>query len=94
MPTAVKLKSFAIFCYVCKERHTYRGETEKEALAQFRRDGHNDEKVPALAPNVGRKSRRYERVIARHNAKVLAEKERQRREQDAARLKAMQEGSE
>ena len=78
----VKLREFTIFCYVCKKPITVKAEDEKQATSIFRKEGHSDDKVPALAPNLGRKSRRFDKAIAGHNARILAAKERQRKESE------------
>lgn len=57
---------YRFFCYVCKRHVSFDDESEKYARLRFQASGHSSDRVPALAPNLGRTSRRYQREIARH----------------------------
>lgn len=81
MNLAIELHTFRLFCYDCKQVIDVRAADEKQAKARFKQSGHSDDKVPALAPDFGRRSRRYDKAIAKYQAKLAAE----RREADAQR---------
>ena len=78
------LREFSIFCYTCKKPIKVRAEDEKQATGIFRKLGHSDDKVPALAPNLGRKHRRFDRAIAGHLRKQEAAREARRRQAEKA----------
>lgn len=83
-------KIFVFFCHICKQSFPITvsaGQGIKEAGAKFRKEGHSDEKVPALAPNMGRRHQRYDKAIVRHEGKVLAKLEVQRLEAERRGMK-------
>ena len=85
MSATVQLHQFELFCYTCKRHFTYSAEDRKAALARFRAQGHGDSKVPALAPDLGRTSRRYEKAIETHRAKEAEERRKADLEREAAK---------
>lgn len=82
---AVQLHTFEMFCYTCKEKVEIRAADKKAAQARFGQAGHSEVKVPALAPNFGRSSRRYERAIEAHRRKEAEARRAAELERDAAK---------
>lgn len=65
MTKPVKLHRFVVFCYLCKKHIEVSAGDKNQATKTFLRLGHTDTKVPFLAPDQGRTSKRYESAVAK-----------------------------